>query len=461
MRIPSVFMAASAAFLLVSCSRQEEPKAAEAEPLRQAVMMTTTTTQPAEVAIGAGGSTKRVATVSGAKARLDEAAEDASSKLVDTTNMAVKAKMYSIGEASAQGSTEYQGVRIGVYGQNDYYLAETSFITNYVGEVVTGTVDDMNEAVLYEFLKRQTLSDCYMMGTMQFDIADYTAEVDVDVRKAHVGLETQIPLGVHHLHDGQNLLTDRYFRVTNTLTTVTPPFTCYGRWCLKTDPEFLSKPNLFFLPYTNGVYTIRIVDMHPPASAYDSVTNHPESLFVEVTVSKSTNETIRTITIPPRPPADSISHYEYYQPQNSWIRVLNEVERPAYAQDSEMVHWYYDVSTMSWYPTYKVGDDYLIISSNLWVELTGGTGEMPDEYDEDAGALSVGDNGVSRGAFTKEQLNKRRAAQLRRILSEKVEKIDDDHTKITTTYSDGDSKKVEESTFYGGHWGVTDGGQSK
>lgn len=251
--------------------------------------------QPTNVPIGTvvGGVTNRydIAETGYASNLIARSVSAAVDSLADVTNTAIKSKAMIEDAIAMSFPPAASGVRLHVYGQEDYDLAETSFVTNFAKASVVGAVTNLVNAINTARAKRTSLVDQYIMSKREL-IADYTWLQEIEILPGHTHMETQIPLGIELPIVSSNALLwsgcdysrpnvwtntavspavvvtnypkvpwRMYFRVTNDVSSVEVPFTAYGRYVMTNDPAFYSRPNLFFYPKEAGIYCVVTEDM--------------------------------------------------------------------------------------------------------------------------------------------------------------------------------------------------------
>ena len=311
---------AGVAFLFGRLSRRGSEAVADApaaSPVR--AMPARSANDPTNVPIGVvvGDYTDRydVAETGYASNLVVRAVEAAVGSLADATNAAIRSKAM-IDEAIAMTfPPAASGVRLHVYGQEDYDLAETSFVTNFAKASVVGAVTNLVNAINSARARRSSLIDQYIMSRRDL-IADYTWLQEIEILPGHTHMETQIPLGIEipivssnallwsgYDYSRPNVWTNTavspavvvtnyptvpwrmYFRVTNDVSDVEVPFSVAGRYVVTNDPAFYSRPNLFFYPKEAGIYRVVAVDVGGggPYAGYDGL----QDIGAIVTVTKA------------------------------------------------------------------------------------------------------------------------------------------------------------------------------
>lgn len=448
--------------------RIEVPAVLEDE--REAVPFTVqSVSQPTNVVLGtiAGGVTNRydIAETGYASNVIAKAVKAGMDSLVSATNLAIQSKARIEQAISLEAPPASSGVRLHVYGQEDYDLAETSFVTNFTTKSVVGAVTNLVHAINEAAAKRDSLVDQYLMSDWEL-IADYTFLQEVKVLPAHVHMETQIPLGIetpivasnillysgvdtyrpsiwtNYLVNPPALVTNyptipwrAYFRVTNDVNTLVLPFTAYGQWVTTNSPLYFSRPNLSFYPQEAGMYNIVIEDM----TGNDSYAGFPSvnNMGAKVTVSKSANS---DFTI------EEVVRKKQYDP---YARAKQIPPKP---QETELVHYTLDSSTLQWIPMYKVDDVYLIISYEQWIEWTDGTGHT-DWLDDDEEAQAAYASYVAKAMSDPQN-----AVTVNDVVDKKVEELGDDRVRITVTreFDLGGRKELRTGVFVGKRHKVVD-----
>lgn len=236
------------------------------------------------------------------------------------SNMAVHARAF-LDTTFALNVTNVSGVRVHVYGQEDYNLAETDFVTNLVQQSVGGAVEAIVDDVNTTVYGRRSLLDHYTLSERGEVIADYTWMWEVEVLPGHVGKECVVPLGftgfsyadVPNTYD----MNEYYLCMTGTVTSVVPPFTVGCMMFPTNSVDYYRFPRLFFIPQTSGVFLVTMTDNGPFLSTSS------KAVSVSVTKAASDEITILPRTRPPKPTTELAagSHWEFDYSRWEWVRI--------------------------------------------------------------------------------------------------------------------------------------------